>query len=706
MNKKYLIYSILITGVLVAGVFAYSYEPEYGADIVYQTVNWEKPITDEGWAEDVKAESLHFKFDYQLDEMEISHSKKVPIVQEDLNRFIDCPECIKWELKQEFIQMFEDLKVALDKQLEDKTLQEWIDEEFTSQLAYYSFKVDKLNQSVERIQNEKRLRKEGFVTIIEKIPAGDERRNGIDGIDSEGSKVRSPLGTIYYIDSDCATPGDGTTATCNNDGSDSYDDLDDFNELVARTGGDKAILRRGTTATYDDGSDLLFISDGTILAPIVIEADYDDAWGDEATASETATLTFGSKTVTFAGDISGDLAAGDWIYETTEDNREFSYEVASVTGGSNEIVTLYLPYKGNISGAGKTIEIMPDAPIWNTVAGVFQWMFDADNYWKVQGIDIRGTDVNGCIELDDTFYHEFKDIIVIGDGGTDFGIKNTDDQVYLYLLKSRGEDKRVLFGGTAGTAYYSFVIIKDSYFDAKTGTVANGFFGNSTGFNIYISDSEVVGVSDIYAFAGTYPGSLVFSRNLKTNGVDSLDTLGNVLNRGNFYFEDYDNVIGDNRYSNQHSDSETRPLIKSTTTITRIGGGDTSIEVAPSTDFSTVWDWGKLLLFEYPIYADTSSKTYTVYFASDDNTDWDDDPTASELWVECEYWEHASNNFRKIKKSTGTVDFKTDTDFDQTLTVTCEPAQAGILYLRVYYAKPTEGGNTNIFYVDIAPVIS
>ena len=64
----------------------------------------------------------------------------------------------------------------------------------------------------------------------------------------------------FFIDADCATPGNGSTATCVNDGNDSFDDTLDFTE-VNRNAGDIAIHRRGTTAIYDDGTDLLFNSD-------------------------------------------------------------------------------------------------------------------------------------------------------------------------------------------------------------------------------------------------------------------------------------------------------------------------------------------------------------------------------------------------------------------------------------------------------------
>ena len=80
----------------------------------------------------------------------------------------------------------------------------------------------------------------------------------------------------------------------------------------------------------------------------LIEADYDDDWGDFATCTSTGTFTFGSKTVTFSADVSSEISAGDSIYVSTDDNRLFSYDVDSV---STTTVTLYLPFKGT-EGSG------------------------------------------------------------------------------------------------------------------------------------------------------------------------------------------------------------------------------------------------------------------------------------------------------------------------------------------------------------------
>ena len=125
----------------------------------------------------------------------------------------------------------------------------------------------------------------------------------------------------------------------------------------------------------------------------------------------------------------------------------------------------------------------------------------------------------------------------------------------------------------------------------------------------------------------------------------------------------------------------------------------------PSENLSTNWDFSRIKFFEIPFYATTAARTYKIYFNSSATANWTANPTASELWIEIEHWGHASNNFRTITKSTGTVNFTGSTAW-QSLSVTATSAQAGMAYLRAYYAKGKETGKSNLFYVDPLPEVS
>ena len=719
--------------------------------------DWEltKPSTDEAWTEDVKKENLDVKFDYQLDEMLESHADKITKVEKDLEVFTNWPQVKRYELTQQFTQMFKDQSDPAE--VEGKTLQKWIDEEFESQNLYYTWKIAKLNQSVERIAKEIELRVSGYLEVQEVKPKGTL---------PEGSKIRIPLGTTYYID---PTNGTNTFAGTRIDstvdstadtthfvddaltGADNYIlnsyffnvtrglgslisaftaiddtvtlataitgmvagdtyyilnawlDLDQFTEN-ARSAGDKVIIRRGAVQC-DDGTDLLFTSDGTIANPIIIEADFDNLWRDQVDLSgvATATLTFGSKTVTYSSDISGSLAAGDWIYASGDSNKEFAYEVKSV---STVTVTLYLPYKGNQAGSGKTTYNLQDNPIWNTSAGDFQWNFDTDNFWKVQGLDIRGTDVNGIVEIDSAIGHQFDDTVFNGSGTAgDDALALLDDAYYIFLNKVRTFNAISAINNGSSADVYGVLVATDSFFDGNdilSGTLISNI-GVSGKMDLKFFECEFDNWSSA-EFGGQGPGSSILVRNsLQSSATEiaSLTTpIGQIIG-----YEDKDRVIGDNRLHilTVGTNIDTTVFQSETTTV-RSGGSNKSIKVIPTTNMTTIWDFNKLMVFEIPIYATTDSKQYDIYFRPNTTAEWTTDPTASELWIELEAWGHATNNFRKITKSTGVIDMNGSTAW-QALSVTVAPAQAGVAYLRCYYAKTKEAG-ANVFFVDPIPVIT
>lgn len=618
----------------------------------YQVIEWERPTTQAGWAEDVKKESLHFKYDYQLDQMEENLTEKLPKTQEQLFKHLNCPGCIKWEIK------------------EDDIYSEWgteiIDKVYQERLAYWQWKTDKISQSLERIKKEKELRAEKKVS-------------------------RKPRGTTYYIDCDNGTStNDGSQATTSGGGVGPYGKIDDF-ASVARSAGDKAIVRRGNSTTCDNGiSSMGFTSDGTLLNPITIETDYDDVWGDFASSSQTYTVTFGSTTMTASAEIT-DILAHDWIYVDGDERRDFAYEVASVGGTGTTTLTLYLPYKGDQSGSGKGLEIMPDAPIWGEITDDYYWGMAIDNWWILQGIEVRGSYLYGQIGMGSSQYGTLlKDMIFQGDGVSTRGIGCAAAWV-ITIRKCR------TFNCSPCLSTSNYVVyVYDSLFDA-----------NNTGN--YVFDSG--GTNRHYLIDTTLTNSNTYNLYCDKNAIDCvgrnliLDSEGDfyvygVISRTQGFVEDFMGVIGNNKAWTRHSPNSI--TMQSETTTVRSGGGATSIKVIPTIYINNNWELGYMKLFEYPVYADTVSRQYSMYLRPENATSFGVSPLADELWIECEYWGSATYSHRKITKSTGVIDASSTAW--QAISVTCQPSQAGILYLRAYYAKPKEAAS-NIFYTDVAPVI-
>ena len=511
----------------------------------------------------------------------------------------------------------------------------------------------------------------------------------------------------YYVDFTVGIAnGDGLATTT------PFNNLDSFTE-VARSAGDIAFVRRGQASTTNV-TDLNFTSDGTIANPIIISADYDNLWNDFATSSQTYTVAIATSTFYASASITG-IAAGDWVYvegdcaetynSTSLNQCEFAYEVASVSGTA---LNLYLPYKGNQSGSGKNLRVMPDNPQWNVASGDFQWNFDTDDYWLVKGLDIRSTDLNG-VEIDSSTGHLFADTIFTTDSvSTGAAVTITDDDVNVVLKKYRVSGDRGFVGYTA-VDIFGQIIIKDSI--ATLVNSASQYCIGSGGpvagaghFNIYVYDTVCRNtVGDLLEPVGN--AGLFFSRNLSLKSSTEIVSATSPFSA--LFFEDYDGTLGDNRQNTVGAGTDTNLSLLLSTSTVRSGGGPTATEVRPTSNTTSIWDFNKIKLFEYPIYANTSSKQYDVYFRdATSTTQFTTDPTASELWIQCEYWAHdtGATSTRKVKKSTGTIDFNGSIAW-QALSVTCQPTQSGILYLSGWYAKTKEAGASNIFLIDNTPII-
>ena len=145
--KKYLIVTIPLS-VLIIGTLAYfllkpktDLEIQLGA-VTYQTVNWTKPTTDKDWAEDVKAEQLNIRLDFQLQQMKENLEDKILRVQKPLyDKALLYSDAIKYEYVQQGIE-----EPELTKQVNER-------------IAQYKFEYEKMAQSIERINKEIDLRK-------------------------------------------------------------------------------------------------------------------------------------------------------------------------------------------------------------------------------------------------------------------------------------------------------------------------------------------------------------------------------------------------------------------------------------------------------------------------------------------------------------------------------------------------------------------
>src|SRR3990167_2805364 len=283
--------------------------------------------------------------------------------------------------------------------------------------------------------------------------------------------------TQYYID--CINGNNGSAGTAT---STAWLDLDQFTEN-ARSAGDIVSLRRGAGQDCSDGTDLTFTSDGTEVDPIRIEADYDNLWSDFATSAQTGTFTSASTTILLSASYT-DIVAGQWIYVSSEDARELSYQVDSIL--DNEI-RLVLPYKGSQTGSGKSIIVMDESPTWGTAAQNFNMIPTTDIYWKMQGIEIASGDAAGGINFQDNRGWVLKDMTWNVSCSECEAINwAADDGMYLNIFKShikvQNSNSGAIFSGNFG---HGRIYIYDSLI--QPGTAGEGLFFQSDTVEIFLN---------------------------------------------------------------------------------------------------------------------------------------------------------------------------------------------------------------------------
>lgn len=517
--------------------------------------------------------------------------------------------------------------------------------------------------------------------------------------------------TVYYVDFGTTTSGTGTSKDL------AFRSLNEFAN-AARSAGDVAFVRRGRATTTGIVA-ASFTSDGTLNNPIVVSADYDNIWGAFASSTQTYEVAFGSTTMTASANQS-DIEVGEWVYvggdcyergaaATTRNPCEFAYEVSAVSSTS---ISLHLPYKGTKTSTGNELRIMPKAPQIGTTAEAAQiFTMSGDDYWYFKGIDARSTNASCVASIGNARGTAFYDAIFQGNGVTDCGLAvNPQGVKGAYAKKLR------VFGFINSFGSVNGLVAEDLLCDCNSVSNSNALNNSGTSGYFVINDGIFQNcVNEISAT--TVGGNNYVFRNIKRNNTYVTLSAGGVQS---FYREDDFGVVGlSSQSSNQISSNTLSTTTMSTTTNLRAGGGPRNALVFPpsgtgNTGISTAqFPFSYIKLFEYPIYADTSSKTYTVYFNSTSTAQWTADPTTEasvgsstpELFIECEYYGSTvdADRFLKRSNSANDVDFNGSTAW-QDISVTCQPAQSGILYLRGWYGKPKEAGG-NIFFMDTTPTV-
>lgn len=504
----------------------------------------------------------------------------------------------------------------------------------------------------------------------------------------------------------------------------------------ARTAGDVLFVKRGTATTTGTFANFAPATAGTQQRPIVVSADDDNIFGNFATTTETFTVTPGSYTLTAnAAGVNGitDLATSTWIY-VQGDCSENPNAVAPnecnfydmVSGISSTTVSLYIPYSGNQSGSGLVLRNMGADPVRGVIGTNSSLPMSSIPFWVFQGLAFRSS--TGIAQFGSTYSETFKDMdILIGTAAQAGCFQNPSNNIVIGIFIQKviclNFSTTGYFwshnGGSSPQGAEVNINVKDSYFAATTSTnggltnINTGLTGLYQKFNFENVVVSLGSGSQLYNFGdGANNYTDITTKNVKTNlsGTQNRVRIAQTSYRyGSVLDEDYEGAIGDNRFWQYQlggsAAGATSTMQTSTTTQLRAGGGPVSTKVTPGENLSTTSPSQFVQLFNYPIYTNPVSHTYSVFFSSTSTAAWTSNPLASELYIDCSYLSFTTpTTTRAVKASTGTVNFTGSTAW-QSLSVTCLPTNSGLLYLRGWYEKAREPSKLDEFYFDNTPVI-
>ena len=297
----------------------------------------------------------------------------------------------------------------------------------------------------------------------------------------------------FYIDGTCATPGNGTSATCSGANA-PLGTLRSFTD-VARAAGDVAIIRRTATTTAM-GVAISVTTDGTLNAPITVQADKDNAFGDFATSSQTFTAQIGSVFMASSASTT-DAFPGKWIYVAGDcyenptsvrpNGCDYHYQIrnASTTG-----IELYFPYKGTNAGSGKSLRVMPSGTQMSITTNTLAVISLAnDDFWNWDGLDMQSSATGGTF-VNSSMGTTLKDIVIQTDGttATPFGT-GMDNATWVYKTRTFRNSGNIV-SPTGG-------VWEDFIGDCNAVASTNGFGLTNSGVDLVQKTSLFVAVQTI-----------------------------------------------------------------------------------------------------------------------------------------------------------------------------------------------------------------
>ena len=438
-----------------------------------------------------------------------------------------------------------------------------------------------------------------------------------------------------------------------------------------------------------------------------------------ATLTGTADFTNGSTTVTGTGTLfSTELQAGDYIrptsgaqwYKVTAIGGDLSctispaFQQTTVTGSgidqnrgdgstTNPFCHLNQYTTDTVRTAGD--ELLVQLGETHLVGGL-DIVFDEDgtsqNPIKITGSDWVGTsatanavfDFGGTTEQIVLAYDKFweldridvtnsTDELLLGNYNHGLKVSNSAyyggaDGIYLNPASQAVIDNCQFYSNTVYSLYVEgTVIVKGSTFDGGVATTDYGVNcsrgGRATLIDCALGQTTAHDIADIRSILG----GEVNAFNCVFSVADVVD-LGGVIRSFN-----HNQVLG------AYKEWQYQGTIEKDTVEVRTGGAPSCIKATPNSNISTNWP---LKAFEWQIDdVSAAAHTITVYVKSVGLTT--AFPTASELYIEVEYYDAATGTTRT--KAVSSEVLTADNTYTA-LTVTFTPGQAGPIWVRGFVA--------------------
>jgi len=326
-------------------------------------------------------------------------------------------------------------------------------------------------------------------------------------------------------------------------------------------------------------------------------------------------------------------------------------------------------------------------PVVDFNTGSYQLLLSGDKWWWLERLVVKNsTDGNGGLQIT----NDPSELIYLKD------CEFIDNSTGLYVNgRGRFYAKGCVFkdNTSIGVRNYTSVglFFESCEFDGGAGGQDYGYYSEYTGTAEFIDcdfgQTNAHGTDDIDVRNNTY----VKLRNCKHNANFSV-----VGAYAAIIEEDADGVFGAQKITYQ------RGTITKDTGVTRSGGADSSAKMEPSSACGLyaplTLNHESIIDYPFKIWCAASSTTITIYIRSFGA--WSTYPTASELYIEASYLDHATNATRSTIASNDVLsDETTWVAFDVTFT----PQQAGWVYVNVYLKKHEASKGC---YVDVKPVVT